>query len=190
MTAFLRDIRAQCDLLGSLVLQEPMLRRIGDAYADALDKGRKLLFCGNGGSHAEAQHLAAEYVVRFRTERLPLAALALGSNAATLTACANDYDYTAIFAREIEALGQPGDVLTCLTTSGTSQNVILAAVAARHRDMAVVAITGAAGMRPGLADVTLAIPSSTTAHIQVASLTLGHWLVGYVEDRLTMDRAA
>ena len=190
MTTFLRDIRAHCDLLGSLVLQEPILRRIGDTYVSALDRGHKLLFCGNGGSHAEAQHLAAEYVVRFRTERLPLAALALGSNVATLTACANDYDFTAIFAREVEALGQPGDVLTCLSTSGQSQNVILAAVAATHREMAVVAITGANGLRDYEADVTLAIPSATTAHIQVASLVLGHWLVEYVEDRLTQERTA
>jgi D-sedoheptulose 7-phosphate isomerase len=183
MTALARELDQQAQVIVALKAQEGAIWRIGMAYASALKNGHTLLFCGNGGSYADAQHLAAEYVVRFKQDRPAMAAIALGAEGATLTACANDYDFTQVFARQVQAIGRPGDVLTCLTTSGTSPNVVNAAKAAHAGQMTVVAITGSRGFAVE-ADHWLAIPSRVTAHIQVASMVVGHHLVGQVESIL------
>lgn len=140
----------------------------------------KILACGNGGSAADAQHFAAELVNRFEMERPPLAAIALTTDSATLTSIANDYDYLQVFSKQVRALGQAGDVLLAISTSGNSANVIDAVAAAHERDMRVVALTGRGGgklgdmLRPD--DVHLCVPAERTARIQEVHLLALHCL--------------
>jgi D-sedoheptulose 7-phosphate isomerase len=131
-------------------------------------RGNKLLVCGNGGSASDAEHLVAELVGRYKDDRQALAALALSAGGtATLTAVSNDYGYETVFARQVEALARPGDLLFAISTSGNSPNVIAAVTAARARDCRVVAFTGESGGRLGpMADLLVAAPSRTTARIQ------------------------
>lgn len=145
----------------------PVLGRIATATHACLHAGGKVLACGNGGSAAHAQHLVAELVGRFREERRALAGIALTADAATLTALGNDYGYERIFARQVEALAQPGDLLFAISTGGNSANVVLAARRARELKCSVVALTGAqGGQLAAHADLLLAAPSSVVARIQ------------------------
>ncbi len=140
----------------------------------------KILSCGNGGSAADAQHFAAELVNRFEMERPPLAAVALTTDTSTLTSIANDYDYNQIFSKQVSALGQPGDVLLAISTSGNSPNVIEAITAAHERDMRVIALTGKGGGRIGEMlsdhDIHLCVPADRTARIQEVHLLVLHCL--------------
>ena len=153
--------------------------RAGEILAGALRKGRKVLFCGNGGSAADAQHLAAELVGRLDhdDDRPALAAIALTTDTSALTAIANDFGFVEVFERQVEALGRRGDVLVCLSTSGSSPNVIHAARAARGRRMRVVALVGP-GRCPldDVADVAIHAPGETSGRIQQGHATLGHLL--------------
>lgn len=147
----------------------------GQLLANALLSGNKALFFGNGGSAAEAQHIAAELIGRFQRERRALPALALTTDTSALTALGNDYGFERVFARQVEALANPGDVIVALSTSGTSPNVLAGVMAARERKCTVLGITGAAGKRlAGLCDAPVLVPSSVTSRIQEASLTIGH----------------
>jgi D-sedoheptulose 7-phosphate isomerase len=144
-----------------------VLGRISAALHECLHAGGKVLACGNGGSASDAQHLVAELVGRFREERRALAAVALTSDAATLTALGNDYGFERVFARQVEALARRGDVLIAISTSGNSPNVLQAAQAARSLGCTVVALTGAGGGRLAQhADLLLPAPSGTVARIQ------------------------
>ncbi|MBN8441451.1 MAG: phosphoheptose isomerase [Thauera sp.] len=140
----------------------------------------KILACGNGGSAADAQHFAAELVNRFELERPPLAAVALTTDSSTLTSIANDYDFTQVFSKQVRALGQPGDILLAISTSGNSPNVAEAIVAAHEREMRVVALTGKGGGQIGNlladADIHLCVPSDRTARIQEVHLLVLHCL--------------
>nr|WP_282189144.1 SIS domain-containing protein [Azospirillum sp. SYSU D00513] len=155
--------------------------------ADALSKGGRLLLCGNGGSAADAQHLAAELLVRLRSSvnRQGLPAIALTMDSSTLTACGNDYGYEVLFERMVETLGQPGDVLLGITTSGRSPNVIRALKAAQRRGILTLGFLGGDG-GPALADCEIAfvVPSADTARIQESHITAGHALMEMVEDLL------
>lgn len=149
----------------------------------ALDKGHKILFCGNGGSAADAQHLAAELVGRFVKERRSLPAIALTTDTSILTAVANDYDYDQVFARQVEGLGQAGDVLIGISTSGNSQNVVKAVEMAKKRGLKTVAFTGQGGGQLGqLCDATVAVPAKTTARIQEMHILVGHIICELVEE--------
>ncbi len=171
-------------------------RRAGDTLAahvaravrrldEALGAGRKVLVCGNGGSAAECQHFAAELTGRFRRERQALPALALTVDTSALTAIGNDYGFDRVFARQVEAYGQPGDVLLALSTSGRSANVVAAAEAARARGVAVVALTGAdPGPLGAAADEVLAVPEADTARVQEVHLTLLHVMCDEIERAL------
>jgi phosphoheptose isomerase len=142
---------------------------------DAVLAGKKVLLCGNGGSAADAQHIAAELVGRFVLERRPLAAIALTTDTSALTAIANDYGYEHVFSRQVEALGAPGDVLIAITTSGTSKNVVAAASSARRLGMKVLALTGGNGAAfVAACDGGVAVPSTVTARIQECHITVGH----------------
>jgi phosphoheptose isomerase len=149
--------------------------------------GGKLLICGNGGSAADAQHLATEFVSTLTLDRLrpAISAIALTTDTSILTAVANDFGVEGIFARQVEALGRPGDVLIAISTSGRSPNVVAAAKAAREGGMQVVALTGEGGgdLAP-LADVAIRVPSKTTAHIQECHLAIEQLLAFLVERAL------
>jgi D-sedoheptulose 7-phosphate isomerase len=147
----------------------------------ALEAGNKILLCGNGGSACDAMHLAAELVVRFVADRKAYGAIALTADSAVLTACGNDYGYTKVFSRQVEALGVAGDVLIALSTSGKSQNVLEAVARAKFQGMPTLGIAGKAGLG---CDVDIAIPSTVTARIQEATILCGHLIIEGLEERL------
>lgn len=146
--------------------------------------GGKLLFFGNGGSAADAQHLATELTVRYRANRTPIAAIALTTDSSALTAAGNDLGFDRIFARQIEALGRPGDIAIAISTSGRSANVIAALKQAKAMGLVTAALGGKGGDMAGLADHTLAVPSGTVARIQEMHITLGQMLCGALEVEL------
>ncbi len=156
------------------------------AYAElalgTIEAGGKILFCGNGGSAADAQHLAAEYVVRLVRDRRALPATALTTDASVLTACANDLGYEQIFARQVEALGRPGDLLVLLSTSGESENVIRAATTAKDAGLSTVALlAGRGGRLRSLVDVAVVVPTDRVSRAQEIHLAIGHIVCDYVE---------
>lgn len=153
-----------------------------DRTATALKDGHCVFFCGNGGSAADAQHLAAEFVGRFRRERNPLPSLALTTNTSLLSAIANDYGYEQVFSRQIEAFGKAGDILVAISTSGNSPNVLLAAREARKRGIHAVGLTGRSGgsLRQEV-DVLLNVPSEDTPRIQETHILVGHIFCDLVE---------
>jgi len=165
-------------------LAEPFGRLVRHC-AEAVEGGNKIMFFGNGGSAADAQHLATELAVRYVKDRPPIAALALTTDGSALTAIGNDMGFDQLFARQLRALGRPGDVAVGITTSGRSANVILALQAARELGMVPAALAGGDGGRlPGLADPLLIVPSKVTARIQEMHITLGQMLCGALERML------
>jgi D-sedoheptulose 7-phosphate isomerase len=159
-----------------------VLQEIAQAMASSLLRGGKVLFCGNGGSAADCQHLAAELVGRFRCERRGLPAVALTTDSSILTAVANDYGYESVFSRQVEALGACGDILLGLSTSGNSANVIAAFHTARKNGLTTVAFTGQGGGALGrCTDFLFAVASQDTARIQEAHILAGHALCDWVE---------
>ena len=171
-------------------LSEP-LARAAEVVIAAYSRGGKVLLCGNGGSAADSQHLAAELVGRYRGERPPLSAIALTTDTSALTAIANDYDFNEVFARQVLALGIAGDVLVALSTSGSSPNVLNAVTAARERGLTVVALSGRdGGPLAQQADIALTVPASTSDRVQEVHITLGHILCGLVEAALFPESVA
>ena len=161
---------------------EPAARLV----AEALAAGGQVLFCGNGGRAADAQHLAAELVGRYALERPAYRAVALTTDTSVLTAVSNDYGFAEVFARQVRALARPGDVLVAISTSGRSENVLRAAEAARELGCRVVALLGPdASPLDGLAEVALHVPAATPGLVQQGHITLGQALCGWVEARLS-----
>ena len=172
-----RQMVEQC--LADQDLQAALVKAV-NCCVNALKSGGKLMFAGNGGSAAEAQHFSAEMVGRFLTERKPLASVALSTDTSALTAIGNDYGYDQVFSRQVEALGRSGDV------SGRSKNILAAIRAAAALGVATIAFTGREPREIGaLADVVLNVPSSHTPQIQEGHLILGHLLCGLVETQFT-----
>jgi D-sedoheptulose 7-phosphate isomerase len=156
-----------------------------EALISAYRTGRKAIFFGNGGSAADAQHLAAEFVGRYLHPRDPLPALALSVNSSTVTAIGNDYGYDEVFARQLEAFGVPGDVAVGISTSGKSENVIRAVARARQLGLFTVALTGSSGGHlRGQVDVLIAAPSDETPRIQECHILVGHALCDVVEQAI------
>lgn len=172
------------------VLTEPLALGV-DILFNALVNNSKILACGNGGSAADAQHFIAELVGRFERERLPLAGVALNTDTSIMTAVGNDYGFEHVFERQVQALGQPGDVLVAITTSGNSANVLLAVEAAREREMRVIALTGKDGgsMHDLLStdDVHLCVPNDRTMRIQEVHIVLLHALCDGIDALLLGD---
>jgi D-sedoheptulose 7-phosphate isomerase len=161
--------------------REP-LRRLVELCRQALGRGGKILFCGNGGSAADAQHLAAELVVRYRRARRALPAVALTTDTSILTAAANDFAFDQVFARQVEALARPGDVVIGLSTSGNSRNVLNALAAAKAAGAAAAGLSGGdGGAMVGAADPLIIVPSPVTARIQEMHILLGHMLCDALE---------
>jgi D-sedoheptulose 7-phosphate isomerase len=162
----------------SLLEDKVLLAQIADVikeFVSALSNGHKILLFGNGGSAADAQHIAAEFVGRFQMERTPLPALALTVNTSAITGIGNDYDYVNVFSRQVEALGQAGDVAVGISTSGKSPNVIKALAAAKAKGIVTVAMTGKYGdMLKEVSKYCLCVPSSETPRIQESHILIGH----------------
>jgi D-sedoheptulose 7-phosphate isomerase len=187
-------IRSQLEELSALVsaVSRDMsadIAAVAQRSLETLRGGGKLIFCGNGGSAADAQHLAAEYVVRFARARQPLAALALTTDTSVLTAAGNDFGFDAIFARQVEALARPGDLLILHSTSGESENLLAAAETARRMGVATVGLLAKGGGRLlGRVDVALVVPTDVTARAQELHLAIGH-LVCDLVDRAYQEEA-
>ncbi|MDQ6963125.1 MAG: D-sedoheptulose 7-phosphate isomerase [Mariprofundaceae bacterium] len=173
-------LRQQCQVL----LQEPLLQA-ADLMQACLKQNKKILVCGNGGSAADAQHFVAELVNRFEKNRPALAALALTNDSSVLTSIANDFSFERVFSRQIEALGQSGDVLLAISTSGTSANVLEAVKAAKHQHMTVILLTGGnkSSISP-LCDVHIEIPHLSTARVQEMHITCLHLLCTLIDEML------
>jgi D-sedoheptulose 7-phosphate isomerase len=173
------------------VLSKPISAAIAAVLA-SVTSGGKVLACGNGGSAADAQHFAAEFVGRFERERPELGAIALTTDSSIMTAIANDYSYEQIFAKQVRALGQSGDVLLAITTSGSSPNVLAAIQAAHERDMTVVALTGKGGGKMNHVlretDVHICVPHDRTARIQEVHLLAIHCICDGVDVQLLGDQ--
>lgn len=175
-------LRTVLDTLSPL---EPAVNRAADLLADALLSGHKLLACGNGGSAADASHMTTEFVVRFQADRRPYPAISFTANGGDLTACGNDYSFDEVFARQVRAYGQRGDILFAFTTSGNSENVLRAIKTAKSEGIATVAFLGRSGGRTaGTADVELIVADEVTARIQEAHKLLLHTICEMVEVRL------
>jgi D-sedoheptulose 7-phosphate isomerase len=162
------------------------------AVLSCVTSGGKVLVCGNGGSAADAQHFAAEFVGRYERERPELAAIALTTDTSIITAIANDYDFNVIFSRQVRALGQPGDVLLAITTSGNSGNVLAAVDAAHEREMVVIGLTGRGGGKMTHAlkdtDVHICVPHDRTARVQEVHLLTLHCICDAVDAQLLGDQ--
>lgn len=164
---------------------------IAERCGDALAQGGKLLFAGNGGSAADAQHIAGEFLSRLNYDRAPLAAIALTTDTSVLTAIGNDYGYESLFERQVRGLGQPGDVFVGISTSGKSLNILRAIEAARERRLVTVGFTGRGGGElPSRCDLCLRAPSDSTALIQQLHITAAHIVCGLVEERMFPREAA
>lgn len=176
------------DLLTAMSNDTHLHAQIGDALAmcvDALRGGKKLLFAGNGGSAADAQHWAGELVSRFNFDRPGLPAIALTTDTSILTAIGNDYGYDYVFARQVEALARKGDVLLAISTSGNSKNIVRAIQAARAAGVAVIGFTGkGGGAMAESCDICFRVPSSETPKIQEGHEFLGHLLCGLIEQEI------
>lgn len=182
---FLRNLAEHRALFDTLDPLAPLVVQAGSLAAQALQAGHKLMFCGNGGSAADSQHLAAELTGRFVRDRRPLAALALSTDSSALTCIANDYTFDEVFARQVVALGRRGDVLVAISTSGQSRNVVRAVEEARALGIIVVGFLGHdGGVLRGLCDVAIVVPSPVTARIQEAHILIGHTLCGQIEEAL------
>lgn len=184
---FLDNLEQHADVMRRLPALDADVERVGALLAAVLQAGNKLLVCGNGGSAADAQHLASELTGRFIKDRRPLAAIALSTDSSALTCIGNDYGFDDVFARQVQALARPGDCFIGISTSGRSPNVLKAAAAAREAGAKVVGLLGRDG-GPLLAESDLAIvaPSDVTARIQEVHILVIHTLCGLIEDKLGM----
>ncbi len=176
----LRELKRVLDLIGSL---EGEVVRASEMIGEAIRNGHKVLVCGNGGSATDAQHFVAELVGRLRNDRDPLPALALTSDTAVLTAISNDYGYSEVFSRQVEALGNGGDVLVAISTSGRSENVNRAVAVALRKGMRVIYLTGKnAGVK---GDVVISVPTGDTQRVQEVHRFLLHVIAAIVERELS-----
>jgi len=161
------------------------VKDVAQKIIDCLKGGGKVLLCGNGGSAADAQHIATELVSKFLEERDALAAISLTTNTSSLTAIANDYSFDNVFERQVKALGRQGDILIGISTSGNSPNVIKALEAAKEKGMTTVGFAGGPGSKIGdVVDITINVPSNSTPRIQEVHITLGHIICGLVESEI------
>ena len=184
---FSHQLSNHIEVMQSLQQLAPTIEQVGQQWITALKNKGKILLMGNGGSAADAQHIAAEIVGRYLRERRGLPAIALTTDTSILTAVSNDYGYDMVFARQIEALAQPNDVVVGYSTSGNSDNVCSAIVVAKKMGCYSVALTGATGGKlANLADSCIRVPSTETPRIQEAHAFIGHMLCDYVDHALVL----
>lgn len=186
--SIMQGMCAHIQVTQQLLQQTHLCAQIADRLIEAFTAGKKVLLCGNGGSAADAQHIAAEFVGRFYFDRPALPAEALTVNTSSLTAIGNDYSFDQIFSRQVEAFGAPGDVCIGISTSGNSRNIVEAFRAARRKGIITVALTGAGGgQMKAEADYCICIPSRETPRIQEHHILVGHLLCEMVERALFAD---
>jgi len=181
------QLDASCSVIQSLGAQAGLIERIAARVRDAVMQGQLLLTCGNGGSATDAQHLAEELIGRYRSNRRPLPAVALTADSAALTCIANDFGYEYVFARQVEALARPGDLLLCFSTSGGSPSILAALRMARARGADSIALLGKdGGAARDLADLALVVASDDTARIQEAHLQILHYICEVIEQAVSV----
>jgi D-sedoheptulose 7-phosphate isomerase len=191
ITAVKESINASIKVKTQLLDDDRLMSQMVDLVSrcvKSLEIGGKIIFCGNGGSFADAQHLSAEFTSRFLFDRPGLASIALGTNSSAMTAIGNDYGYDNVFSREIEAIATPVDVIIAITTSGNSSNILKALEAAKMKQVFAVVLTGSG--RGKLADdvIALNVPSNDTARIQECHILIGHVICGLVEEAIFGDQ--
>jgi len=182
-------IQQYCDSVinnfGQLIYQSESIAAAADMSIGALTAGGKIIFCGNGGSAADSQHLAAELMGRYKRDRDPLPAMALTVDTSALTAIANDYHYDQVFSRQLGGIGRAGDILIALSTSGDSANVLYALEKAREIGISSIGLTGnTGGEMKSICDICICAPSAETNHIQEMHIAIGHMICGIIEDRI------
>lgn len=179
---FLRNLDEHLQLMQGLASLDPQIQQAGQRLAAALAAGGKIMFCGNGGSAADSQHLASELTGRFIKDRRPLAGLALTTDSSALTCIGNDYSFDDVFSRQVQGLGRAGDALIGISTSGNSANVLRAVEAARAMGIYTLGLLGRDGGKlAALCDASIIVPHGVTARIQEAHLLIGHTLCGLIE---------
>ncbi|MBL7002393.1 MAG: SIS domain-containing protein [Gammaproteobacteria bacterium] len=184
------NIEQSIQLKQAVLADNELIQKINSAANQCLysfNQGKRMLLAGNGGSAADAQHIAAELVCRFNFERPGLPAMALATNYSVITAAGNDYSYEDVFAREIEANGQAGDIFVAISTSGNSKNIINAVKAAKKKDIFVIGLSGKGGLLMTESDICINIPSSNTPRIQECHIMVGHILCEIIENTLFKD---
>lgn len=188
MKPFIDELEQHRETMNRLASCNALIEASAELLINTLQHGGKILLCGNGGSAADCQHIAAEFVVRYEKKRRALAAIALTTDSSILTAHANDFDFDTVFSRQVEALGNDKDCLIAISTSGNSKNVLQAAIAARAIGMTVIVLTGGTGgALCEHATLTVCVPSAVTARIQEAHILIGHYWCGVVEERLSVS---
>ncbi|NOU21822.1 MAG: SIS domain-containing protein [Methyloglobulus sp.] len=188
MKTFLSVLAQHQAVLEQLANNSGEIEAAGALLINTLRQGGKILLCGNGGSAADCQHIAAEFVVRYEKKRQALAAIALTTDTSILTASANDFNFNSVFSRQVEALGNANDCLIAISTSGCSGNVINAVTAAKAKGMTVIGMTGSAESELSrLVSMTIKVPSDVTARIQEAHILIGHWWCAVVEDAFSQE---
>jgi D-sedoheptulose 7-phosphate isomerase len=170
------------DNLAELKNSVGTIQQIANICIEAIQNGHKIIFCGNGGSAAQSQHLAAELVGRYKLERPAINALSLTVDTSNLTAIGNDYGYDKVFSRQLEGIGQTGDILFGLSTSGNSQNIVSAFETAQEKEIMTIALVGKKGGRmKEIADFALSVPAETSAHVQELHIATGHIICDLIE---------
>lgn len=180
-----RFFRKSIETKEELISQPDIIGSIADLALAALEtvkSGHKVIFCGNGGSFADAQHLATEFISRFMIDRMPLPALALGTNSSNLSAIANDYGYEQVFARELSVMGHKDDLFIPISTSGRSPSVLEAVRVSQKMGIRCVALTGSSQSPLSTLCTCIQVPSDVTAHIQECHITIGHFICKFVEE--------
>ncbi len=189
MSLFLLNLNEHVDLFKNLHFLNAQVQIAINLCSLTVKKNGKLMFCGNGGSAADSQHLAAEFTGRFITDRKPLPGLALSTDSSALTCIGNDYGFNDVFLRQIHALGREGDCLIGISTSGNSENIVRAFVAAKELGIKTIGLLGRDGGKLApLSDVAIVVPSNVTARIQEAHILIGHTICGGVEQALELVR--
>lgn len=191
MKTFMSELAEHQAMMLRLIESEQDITAAAELLMATFKRGGKVLLCGNGGSAADCQHIAAEFVVRYEKKRKAMAAIALTTDSSILTAHANDFDFDTVFARQIEALGNNNDCLIAISTSGNSKNILKAVVAANAIGMKVIALTGeSGGALSQQVTVAVNVPSTVTARIQEAHILIGHWWCGVVEEAFSVSNNA
>jgi len=186
---FVTELEEHQVMIASLAEQSDAIEAAGALLINTLKQGGKIMLCGNGGSAADCQHIAAELVVRYEKKRQSMAAIALTTDSSILTAHANDFDFETVFSRQVEGLGHSNDCLIAISTSGTSKNILKATETAKAKGMTVIGLTGnEGGELSKQATLAVIVPSKVTARIQEAHILIGHWWCGVIEEALS-DRS-